>query len=88
MARITKYLTTCKCGCKGTDYSHKKTYERKLHQERAETGSCLVRAYRDPQRYDRVAFIHAPWCEVLVRVVRVVRNLEGKDYPMGWFVAD
>lgn len=83
LTTITRRLSPCTCGCKGSDSWHRPNFQRKLRDERVESGKCEVSALSREVAYDRVARVSMPWSEEPVAVVRVV--VGPRNTVLGWF---
>lgn len=86
MALIVARDTPCRCGCKGTDPWHRRSFLRRLRDVRVQTGAWKM------ERFDRVATVAMPWGTATV--IRVVLDMgtdangnKRPDYVSGWRVA-
>jgi len=77
IARITRRVVPCACGCEGRDSWHAATFRRRLYDVHAGTGSVRVTAYREPKRYIATATVNVPWADERVPVVLLP--------VVGWF---
>ena len=81
--KVINRIDPCKCGCKGQDSQHLRSYDRKIHGMTYTDYPTRVKAYDNAlMTIDARAYVTMPWSDMRVAVVRVWLN----RVALGWFV--